>query len=61
LAVITAAIADVLNESSEEQRQRAAEEIERIRARLQKLTLAAAPDLLSRVNAATNPSRNLGS
>ena len=61
LAVITAGIADVLNESSEQQRQRTAEEIERIRARLRKLTLAAAPDQLSRLRAATNPSRNLGS
>ena len=44
LAVITAAIADVLNQSSEVQRQRTAAEIERIRARLRKLALAAAPD-----------------
>lgn len=44
LALITAAVADVLNAASEKQRQRAEAEIERIRARLRKLTLAAAPD-----------------
>ena len=44
VAVITAAVADVLNASSEKQRQRAAAEIERIRARLRKLTLAATAD-----------------
>ena len=44
LAVITAAVAHVLNEASEEQRQHTAKEIERVRARLRKLTRAAAPD-----------------